>query len=88
MDVKVKATTTRCVHCDDEIALGDEALAHYANSHADKAVHRVYISLSEMVRLAPDLTIKPLDQGINLVVYSCGCGANVCHNTSGCPVSA
>ena len=38
-----------------------------------------------MVRLAPNLTIKPLGEGINLVAFSCGCGANMCYNTAGCP---
>ena len=78
-------TTTKCVFCKEDMALGDEARAHYANIHPEKGPKTVYVSINELVRLAPNLTIKPLGEGLSLVCMSCGCGANVCYNTAGCP---
>ena len=49
------------------------------------AIRCLHVSLAETIMLAPNLTIKPLGQGLSLVAQSCGCGANVCHNTAGCP---
>ena len=65
--------------------MGDEAWKHYANVHSEHRPKVITVSISDAVQLSPHLTIKPLGEGINLVAFSCGCGANVCHNTAGCP---
>ena len=83
----VKNDTTRCIHCKEALHLGEEARAHYTNIHPEYGVHQMVVTISDLVRLSPNLTIKPLGEGMNLVVKSCGCGAYMCYNTAGCPIS-
>ena len=76
---------TQCVYCKEDISVGDLARNHYSNVHPEKSLKALVISIADVVTLSPNLTIKPLGEGLSLVCLSCGCGANVCYNTVGCP---
>ena len=81
----LKSDTTVCVDCPEILPLGQPATDHYRTAHADNQIPVLYVSLSDTIALSPNLTIKPLGQGMALVALSCGCGARVCYNTAACP---
>ena len=62
-----KPTTTKCVHCKEDILIGDEAIAHYQNEHSETMPKVAYINLAEMVRESPRFKIEPLGRGLELV---------------------
>ena len=80
--------TTICVYCPEELPIGQPARDHYVAEHPEKGPHARIVTVTELVMMTPTLTIKPLTgagAGLALVEKSCGCGANVCYNTAGCP---
>ena len=63
----VRPTTTKCVHCKEPFAVGEEISLHYENDHPEMAPTVLYVDLAEMVRQSPKFQIVELGRGLALV---------------------
>ena len=76
-----------CVHgCGEWWRAGESIFMHYQTKHAtDIGLTVNVLSVRGIVMAHPDLTFNVVSDDLAIIQRHCGCKANVCYNTAGCP---